>query len=44
MAPIIKLDRYITIVATVSLSKPRIKKVEDSSNSEISKGKDGLSL
>jgi hypothetical protein len=44
MAPIVKPDRYITIAATASSSKPRIKEVEDSSNSKVSKGKDGLSL
>jgi hypothetical protein len=44
MAPIVKLDRYTTIAATASLSKPRIEEVEDSSNSEVGEGKDGLSL
>jgi hypothetical protein len=44
MAPIVKLDRYTTIAATASLSKPRIKEVEDSSNSEADKRKDELSL
>jgi hypothetical protein len=44
MAPIVKPDRRITIAATASSSKPRIKEVEDSSNSEADKGKDGLSL
>jgi hypothetical protein len=44
MAPIVKLDRYITVAAIASLSKLRIKEVEDSSNSEAGKRKDGLSL
>jgi hypothetical protein len=44
MAPVVKPDRYTTIAATASLSKPRIKEVEDSSNSKASEGKDGLSL
>jgi hypothetical protein len=44
MAPIVKPDHYMTIAATASLSKPRIKEVEDSSNSEAGEGKDGLSL
>jgi hypothetical protein len=44
MAPVVKPDRYTTIAATASLSKPRIKEIEDSSNSEPDKRKDGLSL
>jgi hypothetical protein len=44
MAPVVKPDRCTTIAATASLSKPRIKEVEDSSNSEAGKGKDRLSL
>jgi hypothetical protein len=44
MAPIVKPDRCTTIAATTSLSKPRIKEVEDSFNSKISERKDGLSL
>jgi hypothetical protein len=44
MAPIVKLDRYITIAATASLSKPRIKEVKDSSNSEAGERKDRLFL
>jgi hypothetical protein len=44
MAPIVKLDRRITIAAIAFLSKPRIKEVEDSSNSKVSKRKDRLSL
>jgi hypothetical protein len=44
MAPIVKPDRRITITATASLSKPRIKEVEDSSNSKAGERKDGLSL
>jgi hypothetical protein len=44
MAPIVKPDRRMTIAATASSSKPRIKEVEDSSNSKAGKGKDGLSL
>jgi hypothetical protein len=44
MAPIVKLDRRTTIAAIASSSKPRIKEVEDSSNSEVGEGKDRLSL
>jgi hypothetical protein len=44
MALIVKPDRYITIAAIASLSKPRIKEVKDSSNSKVGEGKDGLSL
>jgi hypothetical protein len=44
MAPIVKPDRYTTIAATASSSKPRIKEVEDLSNSEAGERKDGLSL
>ena len=44
MAPIVKPDRRTTIAATASSSKPRIKEVEDSSNSEAGEGKDRLSL
>jgi hypothetical protein len=44
MASIVKPDRYITIMATASSSKPRIKEVEDLSNSEAGERKDGLSL
>jgi hypothetical protein len=44
MAPVVKPDRYITVAATASLSKPRIKEVEDSSNSEAGERKDRLSL
>jgi hypothetical protein len=44
MAPIVKPDYYITVVATASSPKPRIKEVEDSFNSEAGKGKDKLSL
>jgi hypothetical protein len=44
MAPIVKPDRRITIAATASLSKPRIKEVKNSSNSKAGEGKDGLSL
>jgi hypothetical protein len=44
MAPIVKPDRYIIIAAIASSSKPRIKEVKDSSNSEVDKRKDGLSL
>jgi hypothetical protein len=44
MAPIVKPDHYTTITATASSSKPRIKEVEDSFNSEADEGKDGLSL
>jgi hypothetical protein len=44
MAPIVKLDRHITVAAIASLSKPRIKEVEDSSDNEAGEGKDGLSL
>jgi hypothetical protein len=44
MAPIVKPDRYTTIAAIASSSKPRIKEVEDSSNSKVDKRKDGLSL
>jgi hypothetical protein len=44
MAPIVKLDRRSTVAATASSSKPRIKEVEDSSNSEAGKRKDRLSL
>jgi hypothetical protein len=44
MAPVVKLDRYTTVAVIASSSKPRIKEVEDSSNSEAGKGKDMLSL
>jgi hypothetical protein len=44
MAPVVKPDRRITIAATASSSKPRIKEVEDLSNNKTGKGKDGLSL
>jgi hypothetical protein len=44
MAPTVKPDRYITIAAIASLSKPRIEEVEDSSNSKAGEGKDRLSL
>jgi hypothetical protein len=44
MAPIVKLDHYITIVATASLFKPRIKEVEDLSNNKVGEEKDGLFL
>jgi hypothetical protein len=44
MAPIVKPDRRTTIAATASSSKPRIKEVEDSSNSKTGERKDGLSL
>jgi hypothetical protein len=44
MAPIVKPDRRMTIAAITSSSKPRIKEVEDSSNSKAGEGKDGLSL
>jgi hypothetical protein len=44
MAPIVKPDCYITAVATASLSKPRIKEVEDSSNSKAGKRNNRLSL
>jgi hypothetical protein len=44
MAPIVKPDRRTTVAAIASSSKPRIEQVEDSSNSEAGKGKDGLSL
>jgi hypothetical protein len=44
MAPVVKLDRRITIAATASLSKPRIKEVEGLSNSKTDKEKDRLSL
>jgi hypothetical protein len=44
MAPIVKLDRCTTIAAIASSSKPRIKEVKDSSNSEAGEGKDRLSL
>jgi hypothetical protein len=44
MALIVKPDRRITIAAIASSSKPRIKEVEDSSNSKAGKRKDGLSL
>jgi hypothetical protein len=44
MAPIVKPDRRMTIAATASSSKLRIKEVEDSSNSEAGERKDGLSL
>jgi hypothetical protein len=44
MAPVVKLDRRTTIAAIISSSKPRIKEVEDSSNSKAGKKKDGLSL
>jgi hypothetical protein len=44
MALIIKPDHRTTVAATASSSKPRIKEVEDSSNSEAGKRKDGLSL
>jgi hypothetical protein len=40
----IDLAYYIIIASIASLSKPKVKEVEDSSNSEIDKGKDGLSL
>jgi hypothetical protein len=43
MAPVVKLDHCTTVVATASLPKPRIKEVEDSSNSEAGEGKDKLS-
>jgi hypothetical protein len=44
MAPIVKPDRHTTITAIASSSKPRIKEVEDSFNSEAGERKDGLSL
>jgi hypothetical protein len=44
MTPVVKPDRRITIAATASSSKLRIKEVKDSSNSEAGEGKDGLSL
>jgi hypothetical protein len=44
MAPVVKPDRRTTVAATASLFKPRIKEVEDSSNSEAGEGKDRLSL
>jgi hypothetical protein len=44
MASIVKLDRCTTVAATASSSKPRIKEVEDSSNSKAGEEKDGLSL
>jgi hypothetical protein len=44
MAPIVKPDHYTTVAATASSPKPRIKEVEDSSNSKAGKGKDKLSL
>jgi hypothetical protein len=44
MAPIVKPDRRTTVAATASLSKPRIKEVKDSSNSEAGERKDRLSL
>jgi hypothetical protein len=40
----INLAHYITIASTASLSKLKVKEVKDSSNSEIDKGKDRLSL
>jgi hypothetical protein len=44
MAPIVKLDRRLTIAATASSSKLRIKEIKDLSNSKVGEGKDGLSL
>jgi hypothetical protein len=44
MAPIVKPDHYTTITAIASSPKPRINKVEDSSNSKAGKRKDKLSL
>jgi hypothetical protein len=44
MAPAVKPDHYITIAATASSPKPRIKEVEDSSNSKAGERKDKLSL
>jgi hypothetical protein len=44
LAPIVRPDRYIIVAFAASLSKLRIKEVEDSFNSEVGKGKDKLSL
>jgi hypothetical protein len=44
IALIVKPDHYTTIIATASSPKPRIKEVEDSSNSKAGEGKDKLSL
>jgi hypothetical protein len=44
MASIVKPDYYITIIATASSFKLRIKEVEDSFNNKVSKGKDKLFL
>jgi hypothetical protein len=43
MALVVKLDRYTTIAAIASSSKPRIKEVEDSSNNKVGERKDRLS-
>ena len=44
LAPVVRPDRRTTVASAASSSKPRIKEVEDSSNSEAGEGKDKLSL